>query len=362
MKRRHFEALRPVCPLCRSRNLPDSPLAVGLEAVADGDTLLQGALHCTSQACQCEYPVIDGIPLLVPQVRSYVANNIYHLTARRDLAAEVEAMLGDCGPGSAVDATRLHLSSYAWDHYAEFDPDEPRGDLAPGSVARVLDRGLKLAGDMPAGPVLDAGCAAGRSTFELGRRCDGLVLGVDLNFSLLGLAADVLRRGVVTYPRRRVGLVYDRREFAVPFRDAANVDFWVCDATALPFPAGTFAAAASLNVLDCVPSPLDLLGSLAGVLRPGAPLVLSTPYDWSGAVTAPPAWVGGHSDRSPGKGAAEPVLRALLTPGGHPASVAGLRLAAEDAAVPWHVRVHDRSVTAYSVHLVTARAVGPVEQ
>ena len=52
----------------------------------------------------------------------------------------------------------------------------------------------------------------------------------------------------------------------VRFENAANVDFWVCDVTALPFPSGTFAAAVSLNVLDCVPSPLDMLGSLARVL------------------------------------------------------------------------------------------------
>ncbi len=357
MKRRHFDALRPVCPLCRSRKLPDAPLAVGLTTLAEGDDLLQGALHCTNPDCQCEFPVIDGIPVLVPQVRSYVTNNLYHLTARQDLTAAVEAMLGDgCGPGSAVDTTRLHLSTYAWDHYGEFDPDEPAGDPGPGSVAKVLDRGLALAGDRLSGVVLDAGCSVGRTTFELAGRCDGLVLGVDLNFSMLQLAAAVTRRGVVTYPRRRVGLVYDRRQFPVPVANAVNVDFWVGDVTCLPFPAGTFAAAVSLNVLDCVPSPLDMLGSLAGVLRPGAPLVLSTPYDWSGAVTVPGAWVGGHSDRSPDKGAAEPVLRALLTPGGHPASVAGLRLAAEDAAVPWHVRVHERSVTAYSVHLVVARA------
>jgi hypothetical protein len=99
-----------------------------------------------------------------------------------------------------------------------------------------------------------------------------------------------------------------------------------------------------------------MLESLSRVLKPGASLVLCTPYDWSGAVTVPGAWVGGHSDRAPGRGAPEPVLRALLTPGAHPASVKGLRLTGEVVHVPWHLRSHDRSVTAYDVHLVTARA------
>jgi SAM-dependent methyltransferase/uncharacterized protein YbaR (Trm112 family) len=333
------------------------PLKVGLEAQADGESLVHGALHCTNSDCQCEYPVIDGIPLIVPQVRTFIANNVAHLIARNDLPAAVEAMLGDsCGPGSTLDTTRFHLSSYAWDHYAEFDPEEHAGEPGPGSVVRVLDRGLSLAGAQLSGPLLDAGCSVGRATFELAERCDELVLGVDLNFSMLRLAAGVMRQGVVTYPRRRVGLVFDRRQFRVPFDHSTNVDFWVCDTAALPFPAATFAAAVSLNVLDCVSSPLDMLGSLAKILKPAAPLVLSTPYDWSGVVTVPGAWVGGHSDRAPGGGASEPVLRALLTPGAHPASVKGLRLTGEVEHVPWRVRAHDRSVTTYDIHIVAARA------
>jgi SAM-dependent methyltransferase len=206
------------------------------------------------------------------------------------------------------------------------------------------------------GPVLDVGCSVGRAAFELARRTDGLVLGVDVNFAMLRLAAGVLCRGVVRYPRRRVGLVYDRREFPVQFENAATVDFWACDATALPFTDCTFAAAVGLNVLDCVASPLDLLGSMGRVLRPDAPLVLCTPYDWSGAATPPEAWIGGHSQRGATRGAAEPVLRALLTPGAHPASVAGLRLEAEINDLPWHVRLHDRGTMAYRTHLVVARA------
>lgn len=354
------------------------PLKIGLEAKADGESLVHGALHCTNSDCQCEYLVIDGIPLLVPQIRTFIASNVAHLIARNDLPAEVEAMLGDsCGPGSTLDTTRFHLSSYAWDHYAEFDPQEKKvsgtvsadigtkspstaAEMVPdtffGSVVRVLDRGMALAGSKPSGPLLDAGCSVGRATFELAERCDDIVLGVDLNFSMLQLAAGVMRHGEVTYPRRRVGLVYDRRQFRVPFKHSANVDFWVCDTSALPFAPATFAAAVSLNVLDCVSSPLDMLGSLAKVLKPGAPLVLSTPYDWSGAATTPGAWIGGHSNRAPGGGASEPILRALLTPGAHPASVRGLRLTGEAEHVPWHVRTHDRSMTTYDVHVVSARA------
>jgi SAM-dependent methyltransferase len=333
------------------------PLKVGLVVRADRDAILEGALHCTNKDCQCEFPIVDGIPLLVPQICTYVSTNLSHLSARRDLSAEIEGMLGDCcGPGTPFDATRLHLSSYAWDHYGDLDPQEPSTDPRPGSVTRVLERGLALAGGKVSGCTLDVGCSVGRSTFELARRSSDLILGVDLNFSMVQLAVDVMRLGVVHYPRRRIGLVYDRREFSVQLENSANVDFWVCDATALPFSTGKIRAAVCLNVLDCVASPLDLLRCLERTLAPMAPLILSTPYDWSGGVSPPATWIGGHSQRSEFGGAAEAMLRALLTPGAHPASLAGLQLDGEDERVPWNVRLHDRSTMTYDVHVAVAQA------
>jgi SAM-dependent methyltransferase len=159
---------------------------------------------------------------------------------------------------------------------------------------------------------------------------------------------------VVRYPLRRGGVRYDRREFAVPTPSASRVDFWAADGANLPLPSGSIGGAVALNLIDCVFSPLDLLRSLARVLRPGAPLILAAPYDWSPAATAIDGWIGGHSPRSLGAGASDAVLRALLTPGAHPASVAGLELVAERDDVPWSVRLHDRSRVAYRLHLVVA--------
>src|SRR5205085_12367722 len=58
-------------------------------------------------------------------------------------------------------------------------------------LAGVLERGLALAGEKLAGPALDVGCSVGRSTFELAQRGAAPVLGVDLNFSMLQVAAGV---------------------------------------------------------------------------------------------------------------------------------------------------------------------------
>ena len=322
----------------------------------DGD-VLEGILQCSDVGCQREYPVIDGIPLIIANLREYVSANLAQIQAREDLSETLESLLGDCcGAGSAYDATRQHLSSYTWDHYGDLDPAEvsgaPGNGPRPGSVVRLLDRLLALAGELPEGPRLDVGCSVGRTTFELAAHSNALVLGVDLNFAMLRLASSGLRRGTVRYPRRRVGVVYDRRDLTVDFSGAERVDFWACDAQALPFPVASFAAAVSLNVIDCVASPLAALETLARNLKPHGKAMIASPYDWSPGATPVESWLGGHSQRGEDRGATEPVLRRLLSGEGSP--IEGFRIIGEDPAVSWTVRLHERSRVDYQVHLVAA--------
>ncbi|MBI5384822.1 MAG: methyltransferase domain-containing protein [Verrucomicrobia bacterium] len=358
MRRRHFETLRPVCPVCRAAGADGFPLRIATVAREADGHLVEGVLHCTNANCQREFPVIDGVPLLVANIRQYVADNALAICGRRDLSELIETVIGDCcGPGSAFDTTRQHLSSYAWDHYADLDPAEPVAEPRPGSMLRSLETGKQLAGPLAPGPVLDAGCSVGRGTFALAEQGDELVLGVDMNFAMLRLAGEVLRGGRVRYPRRRVGLVYETREFPAEFARRENVDFWACDATALPFPDGTFSLATALNVLDCVSTPRELLASFGRALKPGGKAVLACPYDWSVAATPLEGWLGGHSQRSPLAGSSAEMLRRLLRPGATPGSVNTLRLIAERDDLPWRVRLHERSTMTYRLHLVAAERV-----
>lgn len=334
----------------------------------DGDVILEAVLNCSNVACQLEYPVIDGIPILMVNTREYIANNLPHLTERDDLPETMESLLGDSAGAEALfNRSRQHLSTYGWDGYADLDPTEKEAaaskmPVVPGAVKHCLDLGLGLLPMPLEGPVLDIGCSVGRSSFELAQNADQLVLGIDVNFSMLRLAQRVLQKGMVRYPKRRLGLVYDRREFAVEFESADKVDFWACDAQMLPFTNDGFGLAVGLQVLDAVASPVGLLEAIGRLLKPGGATVLATPYDWSPQVTAIEAWIGGHSQRSPNHGAAEPLLRSLLTAGAHPQSIQGLNFDKELLDIPWHTRVHDRSTMNYSVHLFTAlkHEPGPV--
>ena len=316
---------------------------------------MEGTLHCSNRECQREYPIIDGIPLILAGLRDYISGNVLPVLSRGDLHPTTEGLIGDClGPGSAWDAMRYQLSCYAWEHYSNQDPQEAGSSFRQGTTQELLNRGLELAGDIPAGPRLDVGCSVGGMSFAIADRSQDLVLGVDLNFAMLRLAQQILGSEHVTYPRRRIGGVFDRREFPVSFRNSALVDFWACDATALPFRNSQFALATALNVIDCISAPVNLLQSVSEVLVPDGRLIASTPYDWSAGATPVEAWLGGHSQRGPDAGAAEPVLRRLLTPGAHSQSIPGLELMTEVDGLPWTVRLHDRSAMNYLVHVVVA--------
>jgi SAM-dependent methyltransferase/uncharacterized protein YbaR (Trm112 family) len=356
----HFETLRPVCPQCRQTNQYDYPLKITTIIEENDDGLIEGILNCSNQACQLEYPVIDGIPIIVPNVRKYITDNLYHITARNDLSGAIESMVGDCvGAGTHFDVSRQHLSSYAWDHYGDLcqhaTREESSQSTTPSSIVACLNAGLELTEPPGQSPIIDMGCSVGRTTFELAEKFNQLVLGIDVNFSMLRIAQGILRKESCTFPLRRNGLVYDQVRPETAFVNDRQVDFWACDALALPIPKNSFGFASALNILDSVVSPYDLLVSIADCLSPSGCAILACPYDWSSAATPMESWIGGHSQRSETHGSPETFLRSLLTPSSHVLSLDSLKLLAEIENLEWNVRVHDRSRTVYSVHVAAVQ-------
>jgi SAM-dependent methyltransferase/uncharacterized protein YbaR (Trm112 family) len=360
VKLSHFEAFAPRCPLCLRAGREPGPLGLAYIGERSVGEIIAGTLQCPE--CRHEYPVLEGIPVIVADLPKALSERGVELMVRDDIDPVLESLFGDAiGPDSWFDSMRQMQSTYGWDAYGDLDPDEVPydGGPVPGAARRCLRRLLTLGGP-PEGDVarvLDLGCAAGRTSFELAEaHPPALVLGLDMNLGLLRLAQRA-GAGVVSYPRRRIGLVYDRRRFGVALEGASRVDFWACDAVCLPFQEGQADLCAALNLIDCVANPRLLLECLARVTRAGGRILLSTPYDWAVRATPVVAWLGGHSQRAPHAGAGEAFLRALAGgAAGH--SVAGLRLVAEDEDVAWQTRLHERSTVSYRAHLLSLRACG----
>lgn len=323
-------AFAPHCPACRLAGR-SSALAVTAWDAASG----QGVLCC--EACGARYPVLDHLPLLVPDVSRYLAEAGVYLLARDDLSHAVADLIGaTLPPGIWFDAMRQHLSGYVRDHWA--DGGDPEGP-SPGQAATLAEAGLRLAGEV-SGPVVELGASAGGVTRCLAEWLDAPVLGIDLSAPLARFAARALRGGRQAYPLRMAGTAYAERHVVTtpPARGTAEV--WLADAIAPPLADGVAGLVVALNLLDCVPDPAALLRSAAALLRPGGKLVLATPCDWSPTATPPEAWVGARR-----AGEAMPDL-GLWT-----AAQCGLRLLGiEDR--PWLVRVHARATMQYRASVI----------
>ncbi len=333
-----------------------SPLSLGRVAKEAGGDVIEGALVCGTNMCKREHPIIDGIPIVVADVRAFVAPQLSAIRGRDDLSDFTNSVIGDCaGPDSELGQLRYHISAYARGHYGDLDPDHP----APASegLSPVLGAAFEALGEIAPGVWIDIGCSVGRGTFELAARTDDLVIGVDLSFGMLQVARHIARTGRLRYDLRRVGIVYDPRSYEVRFDSADRVAFWACDAGALPFEANHFAGAMSMNLLDCMGSPLLQLCEMGRALAEGAPAVMATPYDWSTNATPIEHWIGGHSQRGETGGSSAAELLRLLAEGDPAEANTQLVLTHQVERVPWHVYVHERATMAYQTHLVVARAL-----
>lgn len=329
-----------MCPACRASGRPPGALELGTIVRIEGDDVREGALICSEALCQREHPILDGIPVVVADLRSWASHQLPAALRRDDLSAFSTSLLGDAaGPGSAFDQERATLSTYAVAHW---------GDAA--SLAQLFARALGLLDAPPNGMWIDLGCAVGRATRDLALRTGELGVGVDLNFSMLRLAEQLRSSGHAEFDRRRVGLVYDRIALDVAEMPAERMSFWCCDVANLPFPDGLFAGALSLNLVDCVGSPIAHLLEMARVLGAGADALLSTPYDWSPNASPVEQWLGGHSQRGPRGGSSAAELRRVME-----AVPIPFQIEAEQEQVPWRVYVHERASMDYAVHLLHLR-------
>ena len=355
MRIAHFETLKPVCPRCQADRQTKPPLILVDVTRQQGDMIVDGALRCSDKRCSQHYPIIDGIPIIFYNLQQYINENFYHITVRNDLSVMAEAVLGDVsGPGSEFNRMRHYLSMYSWDHYGDKESPEKTQHLfekaPPGSLVKCLNAGLTLLKNKPGAPMIDIGCAVGRCSFELAAHNPGLVLGVDLNFSLLRIAQRILRDKRISFPLKRTGVVYDRHDYEISFDHQDQVDFWACDALALPFENESFYFANALNIFDAVSSPRRLLMSIRDMLVSGGNAILATPYDWT-PTTPMQNWVGGHTQLGPDNGKPESLVRQMLAADQNPRTIRNFSLVGEIENYPWELRVHDRHTASYSVHI-----------
>jgi putative 4-mercaptohistidine N1-methyltranferase len=146
--------------------------------------------------------------------------------------------------------------------------------------------------------VLDAGCAVGRSTFELARFFEDCV-GMDFSQSFIDAANALKEAGTMGYTIATEG---DLTKPATATVDSAidrqRTTFKQGDACSLTAEAygGKFGVILAANLLCRLPKPRAFLDSLPDLLVPGGLLVMPSPYTWLESYTRKEDWIGGYTD------------------------------------------------------------------
>lgn len=143
---------------------------------------------------------------------------------------------------------------------------------------------------------LDVGCAVGRSTFELGHFCSQ-VKGVDLSFSFIDVANQLVEHGKYEYKFREEGDLFREGTATVSTAQRAKAKFAVSDACSLSPELGAFDVVHAANLICRLPRPDLFLNNLPNLVKPGGQLLLATPFTWLEEFTPREKWLGsGNSE------------------------------------------------------------------
>jgi len=147
---------------------------------------------------------------------------------------------------------------------------------------------------LPAQPrALDLGCAVGRSAFELARRCPQ-VIGVDYSERFIKVAGHLRKNGSFLFGCVEEGELTRPCQAVVPEEiDRSRVGFEQGNAMNLRRDLGNFDVVLMSNLLDRLANPHSCLEQMAGLLKRGGQLIITSPYTWLREFTDRKHWLGG---------------------------------------------------------------------
>ncbi len=207
------------------------------------------------------YPVVDGVPVLVPDPRGLLLQ-----TSVRGLNSAQMSRVDAPDPITPHLAYGLLGAPGAFGQWLS-----SVGDDGPDAIC------ASFAGEFaPDGPAVDVGCGIApmaRRMVGLGRETWAFDLSLDSVLIAKGVLTGALP--VVQIPTHRNGL----RSVKVPFRPVMDVNFAVADAETPPFPRGSFAWVHLGDVLDSTGDRInEVLYGAADLVARGGLITLTTSF------------------------------------------------------------------------------------
>lgn len=330
-----------------------------------------GHLNCNS--CQVNYPILAGVAILVPDVRSYIANHAKGIAAIVSDSEIPREYLGDYLEAKSeleiehieedLEAERVN-ALYLMNHYLNVKGSSIEWwKSESGSSSPLIDRLVKeywdqsplaqiatwikkISSEKPVQSVIEIGCGVGGLAHKLEKSAKSY-LGVDSAFASIALARH-LNLGV-SYPKEikipsdlLLGTVSRPIEILVDKAMDGSVDYIVGEIESLPVVESEFDVSVCLNAIDMLNEPEGLPKLQNALVRKGGVVIQSCPYIWHATVSSELSQIIPKNIRDSAQ-AVEWLYEDT-----------GLKITQRIEHLPWLFFKQPRQLEIYSVHLFTA--------
>ena len=147
--------------------------------------------------------------------------------------------------------------------------------------------------------LIDIGCAAGRTSFDLARKFKKVV-GIDYSHALVDAANILKNKGEMTYQSKTTGAeLVERKAVIDPAIDRTRLHFEQGDGSDIDSKYHDFDVVLHANVLCRLPDPqagLLRLQGKKGLVKPGGIVVMTTPFSWLEQYTQRSKWLNNGID------------------------------------------------------------------
>jgi SAM-dependent methyltransferase len=311
----------------------------------------EGLLICDQ--CSALFPILGGILLWLPDSRTYLLRRYVEV---QSLIAENGLLISDqlrqFMQGFAPASQAIGFTPASWESdagiqvykRAQYSSIFPKAESSAGLTTfqstpgyrDFYERCLDIVGARCKmhHHAVDIGCGVGGFTYRLSKLFSN-VLGLDYSLKAVSTARQL------TESYANPSLVTPERSYpntpVITSATTGKIDIITGDITSLPLRTGTFDLAVSLNLIDVLPEPEQLISASAKALSQGGLFLLSTCFYWRVDRSACRNWLLTATD----------VERCLVT---H-----GFRVLEHHERIPWLLPMSERYTQVWDADIFLAQ-------